>query len=490
MLRTHTLLLVTVGPILVSSCNGSSVPQGGSTSPASAILIEFPTRSLAGTAGLLESAVADVDGDGLFDLIEINVSAAELRIALGDGGANFLPAQVLTPAGSPLTMAVGDYDGDGVDEIAVASVLESGFAGFTMADMDDDLSTFAGATARLQVFDQPAPGELFVPALETTLPSVPLQISSGNFGSPQDAVIVPLPGDREVWLLEPTLGELLPVAVIPSTGEIGDATPLSAVAVELNADGRLDLLVGEADFDGDGPGAVACFVQNDSGGFDPERHGLQSPLLPLMVAVKDLDGDGNTDAVGVDLADGADAVVSYGAGSGALQVFGVHVVGARASGAAVGDFDGDAADDLAVASFDSGELLVLPLDGSSGPGAPLDLGLVPRGMRMLDLDGDGFDDLAAHHANGTTFYSGSPSGLLGIRGFEVPLASQFLRAADLDGDGFDDVVTLDLFQRELAFLRGAASGDLEFVSSLPLEPTTSETPGAFELGDFDGDGDL
>lgn len=456
------------------------------------ILLELPVRVTSGSSGLLQSIFADVDGDSLADLVEIDVSDNELRVARGDTSTIFLAPQVLSTAGFPLTVAGGDFDADGRDELMVVSVLDPNFEAYTIQGMSDDMGSFAGANAVLTLYDRPDGGGDLVEIASENLPGAALQITAGNFGQAEDTLIVPLPSEQAVWLYRVDGDGLLVRDVIESIGEFEEGTPVTALSVDVDGDGQEDLLVGEANYNGDGPGSVAVFVQDDEGSFSGPSYPLTSPSLPLLARVADVDDDGVGDVAALDVRGGADSMVLYGTNSGAIADLGVFTVGGRSTGAGVGDFDGDGALELVVSLLEEGELVTLPLTGFVGSEplpAPLELGIVPRGMQVVDLDGDPFADLAVHHATGTTLMAGSAEGLRGIPGYQVPESSQFLRSTDLDGDGFGDVVTLDLFQRELTFLRGGADGSLTFVDGVPLEPTASQTPGSFEFGDLDGDGD-
>jgi hypothetical protein len=75
-------------------------------------------------------AAGDVNGDGIPDLIATQHSVPTVAIALGAGKGVFHPAQNVraVPAGVvPLQLALGDLDGDGIDDI-VTTFGETGVA--------------------------------------------------------------------------------------------------------------------------------------------------------------------------------------------------------------------------------------------------------------------------------------------------------------------------------------------------------------------------
>ncbi|HEX8816885.1 MAG TPA: FG-GAP-like repeat-containing protein [Terriglobales bacterium] len=97
-------------------------------------------------------AVGDFNGDGNLDLAVTEAQGAfsnTLEILLGDGTGNFTPASVVAVGYNPVAMAVGDFNGDGKLDIAVANqcggdytcrsastvsvLLGDGAGGFTLA---------------------------------------------------------------------------------------------------------------------------------------------------------------------------------------------------------------------------------------------------------------------------------------------------------------------------------------------------------------------
>src|SRR5207342_159288 len=60
----------------------------------------------------LSVAAGDFDGNGAVDLVTAN-SNGTVSVLLGNGGGSFRPRTDLTVGGSPHSVAVGDFNGDG-----------------------------------------------------------------------------------------------------------------------------------------------------------------------------------------------------------------------------------------------------------------------------------------------------------------------------------------------------------------------------------------
>ena len=222
------------------------------------------------------------------------------------------------------------------------------------------------------------------------------------------------------------------------------------------------------------------------------------------VAVADLDGDGDLDAV-VSLSNGDARVwVNQGAAQGGLLgdfALGPHLVGLSARDLAVGDMNNDGAVDVLLLTEQQTNSAKVYLNrGVAGSGIPGPFELselqnsvaMPCGGALGDLDGD--RDLDA-------FVGGSaqqPARVLLNNGFGGLVDSgQRLTAADCAGlvlGDLDDDGDLDALMATVAsplwFNQGGRQQGTEgnFASApLPLE-TTRVTAAA--LGDADGDGDL
>ncbi|MCA1684170.1 MAG: VCBS repeat-containing protein, partial [Actinobacteria bacterium] len=84
---------------------------------------EAPTSPEGAGSFPIAIAVGDFNGDGSLDLAVANVGSNDVTILLGDGTGDFTEAPGSPVAGgdSPIDIAVGDFDGDGNPDLAVAN---------------------------------------------------------------------------------------------------------------------------------------------------------------------------------------------------------------------------------------------------------------------------------------------------------------------------------------------------------------------------------
>jgi Bacterial Ig-like domain (group 3)/FG-GAP-like repeat len=226
----------------------------------------------------LSVAAGDFDGNGALDLVTAN-SNGTVSVLLGNGGGSFRPRIDVTVGGVPRAVAVGDFNGDGRLDVAAAKQLSE-----TVSVL---LGHGDGTFAAPLVFA--ASGQDFTPSS--------MAVGDVNGDGRADLVINSIGGlDSVVSQLGVLLGNGdgtfgAPILNSPQGGEEGD------VALgDFNNDGRLDAAVGgEAAL----PDGLALFNGNGDGTFQPFL--LQRVSTggndPFSVAAADLNGDGRVDLV-------------------------------------------------------------------------------------------------------------------------------------------------------------------------------------------------
>src|SRR5215468_2279423 len=70
-------------------------------------------------------AVGDFNGDGLPDLVVANFNSNNVSVLLGNGDGSFQAARNFGAGIGPASVAVGDFNGDGLPDLAVANVFSN-----------------------------------------------------------------------------------------------------------------------------------------------------------------------------------------------------------------------------------------------------------------------------------------------------------------------------------------------------------------------------
>jgi hypothetical protein len=306
-------------------------------------------------------AVGDFNGDGIPDLAVANLcgddptcrSAGTVTILLGNGDGTFT-ATATSPAtgNSPVSIAVGDFNGDGILDLAVAN---NDSNSVTVLLGNGDGTFTATATS-------PATGQN------------PFSIAVGDFngdGIPDLAVVNQCgnngpcaPNGTVTVLLGNGDGTFTATAVNPATG----SQPRSIVAADFNGDGIPDLAVVNFGPYGDPVGSVTILLGNGDGTFAATA-AIPTSGKPFYIAVGDLNGDGIPDlAVSItcstvaacESSDGT-VTVLLGNGDGTFTPATATpaTTGYCCLSIAVGDFNGDGIPDLAVTDADNDTVEVL-----------------------------------------------------------------------------------------------------------------------------------
>lgn len=236
--------------------------------------------------------------------------------------------------------------------------------------------------------------------------------------------------------------------------------------------------------------------------FIPEFTPFPDPHVPTMIALGDLDGDGDEDVVVTGRGETHVVYVMMNEGSG----FSAPVpfeVGGQTDWAELVDVDNDGSLDMCVAvrAF-RGRLQVYRGlgDGSfESAGRELVLGREPRCVVAADFDGDGDQDFAGldhreptctiHYNDGTGEFRDSSSFLVAGSSVSNPYP-QAMVTDDLDGDGAPDLIVDCLGSSRIQILRNRGDGSFEPAEGWRPPRVLEEIGGiaAVALGDIDLDG--
>lgn len=334
------------------------------TTPATCNPASFATAvNFGGGNGPYALAVGDFNGDGKQDLAVTNVSSNSVSILLGNGSGGLSAPTTFAVGDDPVSVAVGDFNGDGRQDLAVANIGSHNVSVL--------LGTGTGS---------------FSPSTNILVGNYPYSVVVSDFngdGKPDIATANNVSNDVSV-LLGDGMGNFSAAASF----DVGMA-PINISAGDFNGDGKPDLVV--ANYNSNN---VSILLGNGDGNFSPAIN-LGVGDEPAWVTVGDFNGDGKQDLATANQ-DSNTVSILLGDGAGNFSAPNTVSAGNGPRSLAVGDFNGDGKQDLAVADISSSKVSLLLGDGTGGFSltATLDVGTDPYSVVVGDFDGDGKQDLA------------------------------------------------------------------------------------------------
>src|SRR5262250_2101754 len=175
--------------------------------------------------------------------------------------------------------------------------------------------------------------------------------------------------------------------------------PVSVAVGDFNGDGLQDLAVANHEAY-DGPDGISVLLGNGDGTFQEAINFGSGGNVASFVAVGDFNGDGVQDLVVANYGDfdSGNVSVLLGNGDGTFQTARSLGAGSNPSSIAVGDFNRDGIQDLAVANngfgFNNVSVLLGNGDGTFQAAVNFGAGNNPFYIAVGDFNGDGVQDLA------------------------------------------------------------------------------------------------
>lgn len=269
-----------------------------------------------------------------------------------------------------------------------------------------------------------------------------------------------------------------------------DFNPESLAAADFNGDGKLDLAIGNFLGGATSAGTFSILIGNGDGTF---QAAVTQPVgTPFGIAATDLNADGKQDLIAASASTDKVSVL-LGNGNGTFQTPVTYPVGSAPRTLAIADFNGDTKPDVAVTNSGGGSTTISILigngDGTLQAAVNREIGHLPRGMGVGDLNGDNKPDLvvAAVNANAVLVLLGNGNGTFqGPESYPTNGTEPVnLTLADFNGDNKLDVVAVNaIAPHTFSILRGVGDGTLQ-APDVKAARNNSFTPIA---SDFDADG--
>jgi hypothetical protein len=214
--------------------------------------------------------------------------------------------------------------------------------------------------------------------------------------------------------------------------------------------------------------------------------------VTFQVALGDLDGDGDLDAVFSNTHSRSEVWMNDRAG-GFRNAY--KNIGNEAHGVGIGDLDGDGDLDLLLTPASNSESSRIYLNNGSGgfTAAAHDLGdtaTTAYCVSLFDVEGDGDLDAGIYsfeNQRQSRIYLNDGTGRFTATDLRLPGLATW---GDLDGDGDVDAVCLQHEQAGGGYKVFVNSGNAEFQESQHITAPSPFLPESTALGDLDGDGDL
>lgn len=332
---------------------------------------------------------------------------------------------ISVPVGlSPTALAVGDFDDDRVDEIAVAN-----FESRTVTVLRSD------GTGNFRI--------------KTTLALThrPTSLIVGNFNQDKrlDLIVTNFDDGRISIFHGDGAGQLTPTRQI-----IVGAGPYTLASDDFNRDQILDVAIANAPL-----GRVTTLVGDGTGDFSKTQE-IAVGGWPSALAVGDFNDDGRRDIAVVNFFDDT-VTVLLGNGDGTFEALTPFSVGKEPISLAVGDLNGDGFDDLAVAVSEENSVKIFLGRGTGRfrEGPVLSVGPESRAVQIADLDQDGSLDLIATsiQSNELKVFLGRGDGSFGVsKIWPVGAGPIAIATGRFSGGDFDDIAVAQFISGHIAIL--------------------------------------
>lgn len=418
-------------------------------------------------------AAADLNGDDFPELTARHTTAISILPNLGTGDALF--GEVRSLSVRPATIHLADADADG--------------------DKDIIYSTTSPRTMSVRLNN--GNGEFFV-GFETSIPAVSSRLTFGDFDN--DRILdFAFSVSSRVWRVAfggvhdsrafELVGENIPLTACadsrgcrPHSGDVGD----------IDGDGDIDVVGCNTH-----PGSFSIAL-NEAGRLIPQKgytfggNTATTGEHPQSVALGDVDGDSDLDAVTVDN-HSHDFWLHRNRGDGSFQPAVRTGIGGAPINVRLGDLDQDGDLDGVSANQSSNSVSVLYNDGTGkfAAGATRDfrVGSSPKAVTLNDLDGDGHVDIAAANSGTTTITWLRNTGernFESVTNITVGGTPNHIESDDIDQDGDFDLLTANTNRRTISVLLNDGKGNF----AAPSDFSTDAGPYSLTIVDYDGNGVL
>ena len=447
--------------------------------------------------------VYDLDGDGSDDIAIVMSSIKNDEVVSqlavfwgGDQGLSKTPT-VITVGDSPISLAVGDFNGDNRGDVAIGNETSSqivlvwnrGERAFEVGspalywlkptfisagDFNGDtvLDLLVVGERQTGVFVGDGEGD-FTAADSFVLTQTTRTAAVGDFDDDGDLDVAIATGLSPFTLIDTPLTVLLndgKATFVAAQSFRLPTVPQSLDAADFDSDGKVDLAASNLD-------SVEILVKSSEE--PPISLGTSNfPAVGTDGGAAFFDGDSLVDVL---VAESRRITLYTNAGDGTFRR-GQRVSTSRWTAVAVGDLDGDVDPD--VVAINGTRLGRWYNDGNGGFMEARAVTLGASFVTIINLDGDSSGEIVTVNSRtnqlGVTF-KGQPR----AQTYVVPGEPNAAAGGDFDGDGHVDVVVTSEMESKLTILRNTGDGTLARIPSLTVESCSYVA-----ADDIDSDGDV
>jgi uncharacterized repeat protein (TIGR01451 family) len=370
--------------------NGGSTPGSNWTTDfvvvdTSAGLLAAPVTYSTGGSGPWTVVAGAFSANGEQDLAVANADNNTVAILMNNGNGTFGAPTLLTGTtfDSPDALAVGDFNGDGKLDLAVAN----------------------GGSNRIRIFDGNGNGT-FTYATRLVTGNEPSDLATGDFNGHLDLAVANYYDSTVEVFLNNGSGTFAS-GVTYSSGGTG---PQALAVADFNGDGKPDIAVANSVSN-----SVGVLLNTGSGAFSSAATYGSNGSEPLALAAGNLNGKPDLVVANFDSGN-VGVLLNAGNGTFPAEAAVYSTGGTNPSAVAVADLNGDGKPDVVVTNNSSNTVGVLlgNGDGTLQPASTFSMpsGFDPLGMAIADFTGSGKLDVAVTSASATTGASTNTVGIL------------------------------------------------------------------------------
>jgi len=463
----------------------------GVTTPSFSTKTDFTTGSHPWTV-----SIGDLNGDGKLDMAVANCGDATISVLLnttapGAATPTFSTKKDFITGANPMSVSIGDLNGDGKLDIAAAIYGSNAVSVFLN-------TTTPGATT-----------PTFSARTDFTTGTMPSSVSIGDFngdGKNDMAVANHSSTSVSVFLNTTTIG-----VATPSFSDKSDFTtgtnPVSVSTGDFNGDGMNDIAVTNYNSN-----TVSVFLNTTAPGATTPSFSTKTDFTtgssPISVSIGDFNGDGKLDMAVANEAGYVSVLLNTTSPGAATPTFSAKTdfpTGTNPWSVAIGDFNEDGKLDMAVANYSSGTVSVFLNTTAPGATTPsfssktdFTTGDWPYSVSIGDLNGDGMNDIAVanYHSNtvsvflNTTAPGATTPSFSAKTDFTTGGSPYSVSIGDFNGDGKLDMAVADAgpLHTVSVLLNTTSPGATTPSFSDKTDFTTGTNAISVSIGDFNGDG--